>query len=401
MRAMVATEQVTPETRWLLQRERLVAWLRVAFAVLAIVVVQLNPSRIARFPTLSIISLGLFFIYSLIVLWLARRQRLISKNSGITTTALDIIAIAVVVFSTGGTRTPFFFYYSFPVITASLRWGTKGSVPVAIAAVTSYAYIRLTLAAEAMAQPMGIDTIIVRSFYLIVLAYVFGYVSEFERKQNHRLLALSKTAVEAAATEERRRIIYELHDGLLQSLATLLIRLESCRAGLRHPEGELASALASMEDLTRTSMKQIRQFLSGKDAQPIMAGMLTDRLRDELKFLQHAFGMEVILETEPDDPNLPTHIEREIYYVIREGLTNVTRHSHANKVVIRLEQNPTMLSGLLSDNGVGFDLNRDRNGHGVGLHAMQDRIRKLGGELEIKSAPGSGTTVSFVVPLSE
>jgi signal transduction histidine kinase len=392
---------MTPEGLWLLERERLVAWLRLAFAVLAILVVQLNPSRIARFPILSILSLGSFFIYSVVVLWLARKHKLKSTGSGLATTALDITAIAVIVFSTGGSRTPFFFYYSFPVITASMRWGVKGSIPVAIVAVATYVYIRITLAAEAMAEPMGIDTIIVRTFYLLVLAYVFGYVSEFERKQNRRLIALSRTAVEAAAAEERRRIIYELHDGILQSLATLLLRLESCRATLPGAQVSVRAEMESMEDLTRKSMKQIREFLSGKDSQPIAAGTLTDRLREELKFMQHALGMEVILESEPEDPNLPIRIEQEIYYVIREGLTNVTRHSHANKVVIRLEQNQATLTGLLSDNGIGFDQGSDRNGYGVGLHAMQDRIKKLGGELEIKSAPGSGTRISFAVPLAE
>ena len=204
---MLGANKITPEVGWLLQRERLVAWLRVAFAALAILVVQLNPSRIARFPTLSLISLGLFFLYSLVILYLARQNKLLSKNMGLATTVIDVAGIALIVFSTGGTRTPFFFYYSFPVLTASLRWGIKGSIPVAIAGVAIYAVIRITLAAEAMDEPIGIDTIIVRSLYLILLACVFGYVSEFEKKQNQRLIALSRTATEAAAMQERRRII--------------------------------------------------------------------------------------------------------------------------------------------------------------------------------------------------
>ena len=135
---MPGANKITPEIGWLLQRERLVAWLRVAFAALAILVVQLNPSRIARFPTLSFFSLGLFFLYSLVILYLARQSKPISKNMGLATTVLDVAGIALIVFSTGGTRTPFFFYYSFPVLTASLRWGIKGSIPVAIAGSRAY-----------------------------------------------------------------------------------------------------------------------------------------------------------------------------------------------------------------------------------------------------------------------
>jgi signal transduction histidine kinase len=395
-----ASEKITLEAGWLLQRERLVAWLRVAFAALAILVVQLNPSRIARFPTLSLISLGSFFVYSLAVLYLARRRKFISQGTDVGTTVFDITGIALIVFSTGGTRTPFFFYYAFPVITASLRWGIKGSLPVAVAAVTTYALIRISLAAEAMAPPMGIDTIIVRSFYLIVLAYVFGYVSEFERKQNQRLIALSRTAVAAAAMEERRRIAYELHDGLLQSLATLLLRLEGCRSESPKRQEELVAEMAAMEDLTRTSMKQIRDFLSGKDTQPIVAGTLADRLRDEMKFLHDGLGLEVIFESEPDDPDVPLHVEREVFYVIREALTNVTRHSHASKVEIHLKKAGEKFSGVLTDNGVGFDKSNGRIHYGVGLSAMEARIKKIGGELKIESAPGLGTRISFAVPFA-
>ena len=223
---LISPDKITPEEGWLLQRVTAVAWLRVAFAVVAVLVIQLNPERVARFPTLSFVSLISFLFYSLVVLYFARRSELASAPVGILTNALDVVWIAVIVFSTGGTRTPFFFYYSFPVLTASLRWGLKGSIPVALAGVVLYGIVRLTLAAESMEAPIGIDTLLVRSLYLIVLAGIFGYICQFERNQNQRLLTLSRTAGEVATLQERRRILFELHDGILQSLATLILRLE-------------------------------------------------------------------------------------------------------------------------------------------------------------------------------
>src|SRR5207344_154626 len=118
-------------------------------------VIQLNPSRVARYPTLSEFSLGSFLLYSVGALYFARKNRLGSARVGAITTALDVVWIALIVYSTGGTRTPFFFYYSFPVITASLRWGIKGSIPVAFIGVTIYAGIRMTMAAEAVGEPIG------------------------------------------------------------------------------------------------------------------------------------------------------------------------------------------------------------------------------------------------------
>ena len=395
---MAAVEKITPEHGWLLQRERAVAWLRVAFAAVAVLVIQLNPERVARFPELSFFSLGTFLLYSSVVLYFTERKRSTSSAISVLTTAVDVVWIALIVFSTGGTRTPFFFYYSFPVITASVRWGLRGSIPVALVGVGIYGIIRFTLAAEAMEAPIGIDTILVRSLYLLLLAGIFGYISEFEKKQNERLLALSKTAAQAATLQERRRIMYELHDGILQSLATLILRLEGCRGRLLKTQTELAEEIESVENLTRDSMNEIRQFLAGKDSQPIASGMLIDKLREELRFLQEGLGLYVILESQPENLTLPAVIERETYYVLREALTNVTRHSHASRVEIQLEQVNGTLKVSLTDDGVGFNQKNLRTENGFGLSGMQQRMNKLGGKLLVESSPGYGTKVSFVVP---
>jgi signal transduction histidine kinase len=398
---MASTDTKILEEGWIRQRERAVACLRVAFAVLAVAVIQLNPSRVARFPALSIFSLYSFLIYSLFALYFAWKNRRGSASVGTITTALDVVWLSVIVYSTGGTRTPFFFYYSFPVITASLRWGIKGSIPVALAGVAGYAFVRITLAAEAEVTPIGIDTIVVRGLYIIVLACIFGYISEFERKQNQRLLALSKTASEVAALQERRRIMFELHDGILQSLATLILRLEGCRKRIPASEKELTGELQSVEDLTRDSMKQIRQFLSGKDSTPLVAGTIMERLREEAQFLRDGMGLDVILESDPENLELPQEIEREIYYALREGITNVTRHSHASKVEIQLSRTNGSLTGSVTDNGVGFDRSDQNSGHGFGLSGMEQRVKKIGGELSVKSSPGQGTNISFSVTLPD
>jgi signal transduction histidine kinase len=398
---MLAIDKITPEEGWLLRRERAVAWLRVAFAAVAVFVIQLNPERVALFPELSFISLSSFFLYSLVVLYLAWHNKLTSSSLGIVTNSLDVVWIAVIVFSTGGSRTPFFFYYSFPVITASIRWGLKGSLPVALVGVTLYVVVRLSLAAETMGKPVGIDMLLVRSMYLIVLAGIFGYISEFERKQNQRLLTLSKTAGEVAALQERRRINFELHDGILQSLATLILRLEACGKRLPESQKEMADELRSLEELSRDSMKQIRQFLSGQQTNPLVAGTLIEKLREEARFLRDGMGLDVILESDPEDLELPPKTERQVYYVLREALTNVTRHSHASKVEIQLRRKKGTLEGFLTDNGVGFSPDHIRHATGFGLSGMEQRIKEIGGELSVKSSPGQGTNLSFAVSLSE
>jgi signal transduction histidine kinase len=394
--AMAVVEKFTLEDDWLLHRERAVAWLRVGFAALAVIVIQLNPERVARFPLLSFFSLSSFLLYSLAVLYLAKKNKLTAPPIDVLTNSLDVVWIAVIVFSTGGTRTPFFFYYSFPVITASLRWGLKGSLPVAVVGVIVYGIVRLTLTAESMDSPIGIDTLLVRSLYLLLLAGIFGYVSEFERRQNHQLLVLSKTAGEVATLQERRRIMFELHDGILQSLATLILRLEGCRTRIPGAQKDFIDEMRSLEDLTRASMREIRQFLAGRTTKPLIAGTLVEKLREEARFLRDGMGLDVILESEPEDLDLSAETEREVYYVLREALTNVIRHSHASKVDIQLSQRNGQLAGSLIDNGVGFNVVGQDTG--LGLPAMEQRVKKIGGELFVSSSPGSGTKIVFSVP---
>ena len=388
---------MTPQEQWLQQKELRIAWLRAGFALVALVVIQLNPRRVAHDPTLSYFALGSFLAYSFAALYLTRSGRLNSRLIGITTTILDLVWVSWIAFATEGSRTPFFAYYMFPIISASSRYGIKGGVAVALAGAMLYGFIRFHFVWE---RPLGLDTFAVRAIYLVGLAYVFGFLSEFENNQNRKLLALSATAADVATVEERRRIMREIHDGLLQSLATHILRLESCRQRLLGSPEELAAEIRSIEDETRGMMKEIRRFLAGKETQAFPPGMFIEKLKGDLSFLRDRLGVRVILETDPEDFSLPAEIEQDVYYVLREALTNVTRHSQASRTDIRLKRAGASLQAELSDDGVGFDPQFKNSDQGLGMTTMRQRVSKYGGELNVESAPGKGTRVSFTLPLN-
>ena len=392
----VNPKTMTLEDQWLLQKEKTLAWVRLGFSVAAILVIQLNPERVARFPILSHISLFSFFLYSLLLLYLIKRKLADSKKIRFAVTCLDILWVSLMVYSTGGSRTPFFVFYLFPVITASSRYGMKGGLLVAVVGVTLYGFIRFDPSSE---NPLGIDTFIIRSIYMLVLAYIFGFLSEFEKRQNERLMALYKTAGAVATQEERRRIARELHDRLLQVLASLTLRLETCRRHLIESPKELGRELELMEQSARSSMEEIRRFLAGKDSQDFAPGSLIERLKEEMRFLRDGLGVQVVLETDPEELTLPSQVEQEIYYVLREGLRNVAGHAHASKAEILLKEAGAEIHGSLQDDGVGFDASAARNGDGFGMISMEERMKKLGGQLSVETSPGRGTTISFRAPL--
>jgi signal transduction histidine kinase len=389
---------MNPQDQWLLQKEKTLAWLRLAFSVAAVLVVQLNPERIAHFPLLSRASLISFALYSLLLLFLLRVKGINVANLALITTGLDLLWVSVIVFATGPSPTPFFVYYIFPVVTSSSRYGIKGGLIVALVGIALYGLIRFS---PFVPQSIAIDIFVIRSIYMLVLAYIFGFLSEFEQKQNQKLIALYKTAGDAAAKEERRRIARELHDHLLQVLATLSLRLEACRKHLTIAPEELARELHMMEGITANSISEIRQFLSGKEIRPIVSGTLPERLKEEMKFLRDGLGILAILESEPEELNLPAAVEQELYYVLREGLFNIARHSQASHVVVLLKETDERISGSVEDDGIGFEPALVKDNGRLGLGGMEERTARLGGKLDIQTSPGKGTKISFTIPIEQ
>jgi signal transduction histidine kinase len=162
---------------------------------------------------------------------------------------------------------------------------------------------------------------------------------------------------------------------------------------------ELAHELELMEKAAKDTMIQIRRFLSNKGSYHLQPGTLVENLRKEMSFLRDSLGLRFIFETEPEELELPTEIEREIYLVLREGLLNVARHAHASSAEILVRAASGKIQGVLVDDGIGFDPVGAPSGNGFGLASMRDRIRKLGGELSIESSLGKGTRIKFDVPL--
>ena len=133
-------------------------------------------------------------------------------------------------------------------------------------------------------------------------------------------------------------------------------------------------------------MKLIRQFLAGKETQSFPPGMLLEYLRGDLRFLRDGLGMRVILETEPEDLNLSDDVERDLYFVLREGLMNITRHSQASRADIVLRQTENNIRGTLIDDGVGFDVNGGRQQPGIGSDEHEGKNPKVRRE-NLKSSP--------------
>jgi len=211
-----------------------------------------------------------------------------------------------------------------------------------------------------------------------------------------------KAKSESAVAQERQRISRELHDRVLQLLSSARMRAEACRHALAGNRGALENELQIIEEHIDRAITEIRNLLAeNQQVEEIQAGSLERRLKQELEIFRARTGFKLEFRCAIGAHNLPREVERELYFALREGILNAVRHSRASELHLSLTSTAKACIAKLRDNGVGFVVGSTEGSHHYGLKGMRERMRKLGGELAIKSAPGQGTEIQITVPLEK
>ena len=200
--------------------------------------------------------------------------------------------------------------------------------------------------------------------------------------------------------QERRRIAREIHDSLGQYLAAVKINLQVMEQNVSEKNRDTLLECVDLLDRTIGETRTLSHLLHP----PLLdeAGFSSAANWFVSGFSQRS-GIPVTLELPPDLRRLPNTTEIALFRVLQESLTNVHRHSQSASAEIRLQTDAEWVTLRISDHGRGIapDLLRkmrfDGTHTGVGLAGMRERIRELGGRLEIHSTP-SGTTIEASVP---
>jgi PAS domain S-box-containing protein len=203
--------------------------------------------------------------------------------------------------------------------------------------------------------------------------------------------------------EERRRIARELHDGTAQNLFAISINLAKL-AQLDHKE-EMQQLIDECQTLGDQSLREIRT-LSYLLHPPLLdqAGLVS-ALQWYVEGFSKRSGIYVNITAQPIG-RLPSEVETALFRIVQEALANVRRHSGSETASIRLETRSNEVVLEIKDTGRGlraqnpFESTEDFHELGVGIPGMRQRLRLLGGRLEITSN-GGGTSVSAFVPLND
>ena len=212
--------------------------------------------------------------------------------------------------------------------------------------------------------------------------------------------AKQKEAVAAAVLEERERISRELHDRALQLLSTARLRLDMCQRQLPDDATTLKKDLSVVEENLDRAITELRNILTENQTDgELQVGSLERRLKEELDIFRARTGFKLDFQCAIGAHNLPAPVERELYFTLREGVLNAVRHSRATELHLSLSQTSKSCEARLRDNGVGFTVAAAEGSNHYGLKGMKERMRKVGGVLNLHTVPGQGTEIHISVPL--
>jgi len=217
---------------------------------------------------------------------------------------------------------------------------------------------------------------------------------------------LQEKAEEVAVLEERARIARDLHDGFIQSLAGIDLRVEACRKLSERDPSRVPAELEELQQIVDRGYRDVRGYLKvlrGASRRSGDLGAVLDRIAAEFSIRDR---LQVRLTVPPGDPAFPPGTTHEIAQIVREALQNAVRHGQATKAIVKLRAYDTHCSLFIRDNGRGFHGTR-----GVGSDgsvpatavpwSIRERAAALGGVLRVRSTPGRGVEILVRVPIGE
>jgi signal transduction histidine kinase len=218
------------------------------------------------------------------------------------------------------------------------------------------------------------------------------------RRAEGEALTLSGRLI-GAHEDERRRLGRELHDDVSQRLARLVID-----AAVVERSSASAQACESARSLRReiARLSEDVHALSYSLHPSVIEDLgLVEALRAECESLKRQGSIEVSFDADGVPPRLPRETALCLFRVAQEALRNVLRHARATAVAVSLAERPGGVQLTVKDNGTGFSRARQPRGASLGHASMLERVRALGGKLDLQSMDGGGTTVTAWVPLRE
>lgn len=363
-----------------LQIEEHIARCRVILSVVALVAVYIDPTAPYVASWLRISSgrftldpwvfavMGVHLTYSLFVYAAAVRSWFRPGRLATWSVGLDVLAGGAVALVTEGATSPFSAFFVFAVVVAGFRSGLRQAMWVTAASVVLYVGIIL------MTAPGRTNIYVMRPAYLAIVGYLVGFLGQ------HRI-ALQRALQNLEAEQQRHRIARDLHDGFVQALAGMNLRLEGCRRLLARKDDVRALAvLTDLQSAVGREYDELRSYMStlaGVPASPAPVEPVEPPPVTQFR-----------LDLRVDGPiDLVDHVLQ----IARESLSNVRRHSSATSAHVRAEVQGSRVDIVIEDDGVGLETPSPP-------WSIASRVEEIGGSLRLEPGRRPGFRMLITLP---
>jgi PAS domain S-box-containing protein len=200
-------------------------------------------------------------------------------------------------------------------------------------------------------------------------------------------------AILHAQETERNELGRELHDNINQILSAISMKLDFCIENYPTSKAIAEDCRQNVQD----AIKETRN-LSHRMVMPRFSEM---SLKNILKSLVANYSAKQIVQLDTDqmiEKDIPSAVKETLFRIVQEQLSNIQKHAKADKIRIRLGNDPGHVAMLIEDNGIGFDTHQKRKG--IGITNILNRVESYNGTVDIISQPGKGCTLSVNIPLT-
>ncbi len=341
---------------------------RVVLSLVAVLSIYIDPATggvfyISRY---ALITLGLHLLYSVCAL-VAISRRVGTRYLPAVSTALDILFAAAVVIVTEGPTSASYVFFVFAILTVDCRTGFRDAVSVTLCSGFVY-FLLLAFSADGSKRLYAM-----RAAYLTITGYLIGFIGQQRAKFESRIRELETGA-------ERHRIARSLHDGYVQALAGVVLRLETCRELLaRERRTEAALHLKELQTGVSREFDQVRAYVRSlanldQTFNPALANIPETRFRIQAAFSAHGLVVE------------------QIFQIMLEGMRNALRHGDARNATIDASEDNGIIRVSIRDDGVGFA------DEGKPPWAIASRVAEFGGHLRIARGESRGAHLEIEMP---
>lgn len=218
-------------------------------------------------------------------------------------------------------------------------------------------------------------------------------------KRSHEELRMLASYLEQAREKERIHIAREIHDELGQQITGLKMDISWLSKKMTDADVNVKSKMHEIIQLMDETVKSVRNITTKLRPSLLDDLGLVAAMEWQSEEFQQRAGIEVDLETNVQQTNIPQDIATNLFRIYQESLTNIMRHAKATKVKVHLVQNGDLLELRIADNGIGYDEKTITRKHTLGILGMKERTLVMNGKFNIQTKLGEGTAIMIVVPL--